>query len=115
MFTILDYSSALEYSIIMRYTNIVYYYYYSKAFDIEKHDPLIELLQSLDPQDVKPLSNLYWNQHAAVRHNTELSESISIKKGVRQGSVVTPHLFVLYTEMEMRSIDDMEGINRGGM
>ena len=27
MFTILDYSSALEYSIIRRYTNIVYYYY----------------------------------------------------------------------------------------
>ena len=28
MFTILDYSSALEYSTIRRYTNIVYYYYY---------------------------------------------------------------------------------------
>ena len=28
MFTRLDYSSALEYSIIRRYTNIVYYYYY---------------------------------------------------------------------------------------
>ena len=34
MFTILDYSSALEYSIIRRYTNIVYYivyYYYYEA------------------------------------------------------------------------------------
>ena len=30
MFTIVDYSSALEYSIIRRYTNIVYYYYYYK-------------------------------------------------------------------------------------
>ena len=29
MFTRLDYSSALEYSIIRRYTNIVYYYYYN--------------------------------------------------------------------------------------
>ena len=29
MFTILDYSSALEYSIIRRYTNIVYYYSYT--------------------------------------------------------------------------------------
>ena len=28
MFTRLDYSSALEYSIIRRYTNNVYYYYY---------------------------------------------------------------------------------------
>ena len=71
-----------------------------------KHEPLIELLQSLDidPQDVKLLANLYWNQQAAVRHNGE----ISIKQGVRQGCVASPHLFVLYTEMIMRSINDMK-------
>ena len=32
MFTILDYSSALEYSIIRRYTNIVYYYNHLISF-----------------------------------------------------------------------------------
>ena len=32
MFTRLDYSSALEYSIIRRYTNIVYYYYDKISF-----------------------------------------------------------------------------------
>ena len=81
-----------------------------------KHEPLIELLQSLDidPQDVKLLANLYWNQQVAVRHNGEISESISINQGVRQGCVASPHLFVLYTEMIMRSIDDMEGIKMGG-
>ena len=86
---------------------------YSKAV---KHEPLIELLQSLniEPQDVNLLVNLYWNQQAAVRHNGEISESISIKQGVRQGRVASPHLFVLYTEMIMRSIDDMEGIKMGG-
>ena len=57
---------------------------------------------------------LYWNQQAAVRHNGDISESISIKQGVRQGCVASPHLFVLYTEMIMRSIDDMEGIKMGG-
>ena len=37
MFTRLDYSSALEYSIIRRYTNIVYYvYYYIKFYDPER-------------------------------------------------------------------------------
>ena len=48
---------------------------YSKAFDTVKHEPLIELLQSLDidPQDVKLLANLYWNQQAAERHNGEIS------------------------------------------
>ena len=48
---------ALEYGIIRRYTNIVYYYYnkvyvclinYSKAFDTVKHESLIQVLQSLD-------------------------------------------------------------------
>ena len=89
---------------------------YSKAFVTVKHEPLIELLQSLDidPQDVKLLANLYWNQQAAVRHNGEISESISIKQGVRQGCVASPHLFALYTEMIMRSINDMEGIKMGG-
>ena len=65
---------------------------YSKAFDTVKHEPLIELLYSLDidPQDIKLLANLYWNQQVAVRHNGE----ISIKQGVRQGCVASPHLFV---------------------
>ena len=77
-----------------------------------KHEPQIDLLQSLDidPQDVKLLANLYGNQQAAVRHNGEISESISMKQGVWQGCVASPHLFVLYTEMIMRSIDNMEGI-----
>ena len=90
---------------------------YSKVFDTVKHETLIELLQypDIDPQDVKLLANLYWNQQAAVRHNGEISESISIKQGVRQGCVSSPHLFVLYTEMIRRSIDDMEGIKMGGM
>ena len=49
---------------------------YSKAFDTVKPESLIELVQSLDidPQDVKLLANLYWNQQAAVRHNGEFSE-----------------------------------------
>ena len=95
----------------------VCFIYYRKAFDTVKHEPLIELLQSLDidPQDVMLLENLYWNQQAAVRHNGEINESISIKQGVWQGCVASPHLFVLYTEMIMRSIDDMEGIKIGCM
>ena len=94
----------------------VCFFDYSKAFDTVKHEPLIQLLQSLDidPQDVNLLANLYWNQQAAVRHNGEISESISIKQGVRQGCVGSQLLFVVYTEMIMRSIDDMEGIKMGG-
>ena len=89
---------------------------YSKVFDTVKHEPLIELLQSLDidPHNVKLLANLYSNQQAAVRHNGEFSESISIKQGVRQGCLASPHLFVFYIEMLMRIINNMEGIKMGG-
>ena len=41
-------------------------------------------------------------------------ESISINQGVRQECFASLHLFVLYTEMNMRSIDDREGIKMGG-
>ena len=48
---------------------------YSKAFDTVKHEPRIELLQSLDihPQDARLLANLYWNKQVAVRHNGEFN------------------------------------------
>ena len=39
---------------------------------------------------------------------------MSIKQGVRQGWVAFPHLFVFYTEMIMREIEDMAGFRIGG-
>ena len=62
------------------------------------------LLQSLDVDDADTmlLSNLYWTQTAAVRCDKDLSEWTSIKQGVRQGCVASPHLFALYTKMIMR-------------
>ena len=78
---------------------------YSKAFDTVKHDSLVELLQSLDVDDAdtRLLTNLYWTQTAAVRCEEDLSEWMSIKQGVQQGCVASPHLFALYTEMIMRN------------
>ena len=89
---------------------------YSKAFDTVKHDSLVELLQSLDVDDAdtRLLTNLYWTQTAAVRCDKDLSEWMSIKQGVRQGCVASPHLFALYTEMIMREIEDMGGFRIGG-
>ena len=50
-------------------------FYYSKAFDTGKHEPLIRLLQyfDTDTQDIKLISNLYINQKAAIRHRGERS------------------------------------------
>ena len=74
---------------------------YSKAFDTVRHEPLIDLLNAIDvgSHDVQLLAKLYWKQTAAVRHNGEISEWVSIKQGVRQGCGVSPHLFAMYTEM----------------
>ena len=84
---------------------------YSKALDTVKHASLFDLLLSLNikSHDIKLLANLYWNQQAAVRHNEEVSGSMNIKQGIRQGCVASPHLFALYTEMIMRNIEGNEG------
>ena len=81
---------------------------YSKAFDTVRHEPLIDLLKAIDvdSHEVQLLTNLYWIQKAAVRHNGEISEWMRIKQCVRQGCVVSAHLFAVYTEMIMRSLED---------
>ena len=89
---------------------------YSKAFDTVKHESLVELLQSLDiaKSETRLLTNLYWKQTAAVRCGDDISELLYIKQDVRQGCVVSTHLFALYTEMIMRELDDMDGFIIGG-
>ena len=68
----------------------------------------------MDSHDVQLLLNLYWTQKAAVRHNGEISEWMSIKKGVRQGYVASPYLFAMYTETIMRRLEDKGGFRIGG-
>ena len=79
---------------------------YSKAFDTVKHESLVGL--DVDKSETRLLTNLYWKQTADVRCGDDISEWLDIKQGVRQGCVVSPHLFALYTEMIMRELDDMD-------
>ena len=61
------------------------------------------------------IAGLYHNQKATIRWNEEHCEYFNISKGVRQGCILSPHLFSLYTEQIMRNADigDM-GIRIGG-
>jgi len=57
------------------------------------------------------ISNLYWNQRAVIRVDGELSEEVLIKRGVRQGCVLSPLLFNIYLEFIFR--EALEGIEDG--
>jgi len=49
-------------------------------------------------------SLLYLDQQAAVRINGETTTWFEIKQGVRQGPILSPYLFNLYTENIMRNV-----------
>ena len=89
---------------------------YEKAFDKVRHPQLIEILKNLniDGKDIRLITNLYWSQQAAVNIDNNLTPWIEIRRGVRQGCVMSPDLFALYGEIIMRSIEGMEGIKVGG-
>ena len=93
---------------------------YEKAFDTVKHDPLITILREigLDGKDIRIIQQLYWNQRAEVKINKNLkTESVEIRKGVRQGCILSPLLFNLYLDKIFRSIQDSElfGIKVNGV
>lgn len=73
---------------------------FEKAFDKVRHETLIKVLQSqnIDYQDIRIIQELYWNQQAQIEIEGQLSESVQIKRGVRQGCVLSPLLFNIYSE-----------------
>ena len=74
---------------------------YEKAFDKVKHADLIRMLQerNIDDKDINVIKNLYWNQEAIIKSETSTSKSIPIQRGVRQGCVLSPMLFNLYSDL----------------
>lgn len=83
---------------------------FSKAFDLVNHEKLIEALAAsgIEAADLRIISNLYWNQTAKVRIKNSTSENVSIKKGVRQGCILSPLLFNVYSEeIFRRALDNL--------
>ena len=89
---------------------------YSKAFDRVHHVQLIKCLEKIgiDGKDIRIIANLYWHQKAVIRVDNDLSPFTAIQRGVRQGCVLSPYLFNIYTEFIFREIDDMDGIKVNG-
>ena len=90
---------------------------YSKAFDTVSHVALFQVMRDMGfPHHLIALiSNLYTVQQAKIRWNNDYTEPFPIMNGVRQGCILSPHLFSVYTEQVMReSITYEMGISVGG-
>ena len=93
---------------------------YSKAFDCVDHTLLWRALEDMGvPKHlIVLLRNLYCNQEATVRTEAGDTEWFKIGKGVRQGCILSPYLFNLYTETIMRRAEmdsDNERTNELGV
>ena len=77
---------------------------YSKAFDNISHVQLFDIMLQLGfPEHIGALlQSLYIDQTAVIRWNGFTTETFPIGKGVRQGCILSTHLFSLYTESVMR-------------
>ena len=60
---------------------------YQKAFDIVKHDKLVEVMEKAGVPDMERrlIINLYWRQHAAVKWDgdVEISREVVVERGIR--------------------------------
>ena len=77
---------------------------------------MLETLKKLeiDGKDLKLIMNLYWQQTASIKTEEGQSSSFNIKRGVRQGCVLSPSLFNVYTESIFREFEDLPGIKMFG-
>ena len=90
---------------------------YSKAFDRVYHEEIVNCLKKIhiDEADIQLIQSLYWNQEACIRFEDGVSQGFPIKRGVRQGCVLSPKLFNLYTQQIFNQIKDLPGCKIGGV
>ena len=78
---------------------------YAKAFDCVDHNKLWKILQEMGIPDhlMCLLRNLYSGQEATVRNGHGTTDWFQIRKGVRQGCILSPGLFNLYADYFMQN------------
>ena len=78
---------------------------YTKAFNCVDHNRLWKILQEMGIPDHLTclLRNLYAGQEATVRTGHGTTDWFQIRKGVRQGCILSPCLLNLYVEYIMQN------------
>ena len=78
---------------------------YAKAFHCVDHNKLWKNLKDMGIPDHLTclLRNLYAGQEATIRTGHEKTDWFQIRKGVRQGCILSPCLFNLHAENIMRN------------
>ena len=76
-----------------------------KAFDCADHTKLWKILKEMGIPDHLTclLRNLYAGEEATIRTGRGTTDWFQIGKGIRQGCILSPCLFNLYTEYIMRN------------
>ena len=91
---------------------------FEKAFDRVDWKKLLEILENLgvDSKERSLIRNLYESQQVKIRIENKESEPAYIGRGVRQGCILSPILFSIYTETIMKeALEDIEeGVKIGG-
>ena len=80
---------------------------YAKAFDCVDHNKLWKILKEIGIPDHLTclLRNLDVGQEATVRTGHRTTDWFLIRKGIRQGCILSPYLFNLYAEYIMRNAE----------
>jgi len=78
---------------------------YAKAFDCVDHNKLWKILKQMGIPDHLTclLRNLYAGREATVRTEHGTKDWLQIRKGERQGCILSPCLFNFYAEYIMRN------------
>ena len=78
---------------------------YAKTFDYVDHNKLWKILKEMGIPDQLTclLRNLYAGQEATIRTGHGTTDWFQIRKGVRQGCILSPCLFNFYEEYIMRN------------
>ena len=85
---------------------------YRKAFDMVSHELLWKgmLEMGFSSHIVDFIKSLYTDQSATIRTTHRLTADFRIEQGVRQGCILSPHLFNIFSEVIMRNaLESFEG------